>query len=62
MDFTTLSGDVTAMKNLCHLSKRAFMALILITLVALAALGCHTANGLGQDVKDAGQGIKNGTQ
>jgi predicted small secreted protein len=50
------------MKNVRQLSKRICLVLLLITLVALAGVGCHTANGFGQDMKDAGQGIKNGTQ
>ena len=45
-----------------QLLKRMFVVFILIALVALAGLGCHTANGFGQDMKDAGQRIKNGTQ
>ncbi len=50
------------MINMHPLLKRFFVVLILIGLVAFAGLGCHTANGFGQDMKDAGQGIKNGTQ
>ena len=50
------------MKNIHQILKRMFVALILIALVAVAGLGCHTANGFGQDMKDAGQGIKNSTQ
>ena len=44
------------------LSKRIVVLLFLAALVSLVGLGCHTANGFGQDMKDAGQGIKNGTQ
>lgn len=62
MDFTRLSGDAIDMKNMNQLLKSIFVVLILIALVAVAGLGCHTANGFGQDMKDAGQGIKNGTQ
>jgi len=50
------------MKDLRQLAKRVFAVLFLLALVAVAGLGCHTANGFGQDMKDAGQGIKNGTQ
>ena len=39
----------------------AFLA-ILAGLVAIAGLGCHTANGFGQDMSDAGKGIQNGTK
>ena len=45
-----------------QLLKSMFVVFILIALVVVAGLGCHTANGFGQDMKDAGQGIKNGTQ
>jgi len=62
IDFIRLSGDADDMKNMRQLLKRIFVLLILIALVAVAGLGCHTANGFGQDMKDAGQGIKNGTQ
>jgi predicted small secreted protein len=62
IDFTRLSGDAVDMKNMRQLLKRIFVVLMLIALVAVAGLGCHTANGFGQDMKDAGQGIKNGTQ
>ena len=50
------------MKNMNQLLKRIFVVFIFIAVVAVAGLGCHTAHGFGQDVKDAGQGIKNGTQ
>lgn len=39
-----------------------FVVFIFIALVAIAGLGCHTANGFGQDMQDAGQGIQNGTK
>jgi predicted small secreted protein len=45
-----------------QLLKRLFVAFIFIALVAAVGMGCHTAHGFGQDMKDAGQGIKNGTQ
>ncbi len=50
------------MKNLPKLLKRLSVVFILIAIVAVAGLGCHTANGFGQDMKDAGQGIQNGTK
>ena len=62
IDITRLSGDTVDMKNMHQLLKSMFVLLILIALVVVAGLGCHTANGFGQDMKDAGQGIKNGTQ
>ncbi len=62
IDFTRLSGDTVDMNNINQLLKRIFVVFIFIALVAVAGLGCHTANGFGQDMKDAGQGIKNGTQ
>jgi predicted small secreted protein len=43
------------------LLKRIVTLLFIAALVAVAGLGCHTAHGFGQDVQDAGQGIKNGT-
>jgi predicted small secreted protein len=62
IDFTRISDDVVDMKNMPQLLKQVFIVFIFIALVAVAGLGCHTANGFGQDMKDAGQGIKNGTQ
>jgi len=62
IDFTRLSGDAIDMKNMNQLLKRIFVIFIFIALVAVAGLGCHTAHGFGQDMKDAGQGIKNATQ
>ena len=50
------------MKNMPRLLKRMPVIFILIAMVAVAGLGCHTANGFGQDMKDAGQGIQNGTK
>ena len=43
------------------LLKRITVLFILSVLVAVSGLGCHTAHGFGQDMQDAGQGIKNGT-
>ena len=62
IDLAGLFGDVVDMKNMNQLLKRIFVIFIFIALVAVAGLGCHTANGFGQDMKDAGQGIKNATQ
>jgi len=45
-----------------QLLKRMTLLFFLIALVAVAGLDCHTANGFGQDMKDAGQGIQNGTK
>ena len=50
------------MLNMNQLLKRMSYVVLLIVLVFIAGLGCHTANGFCQDMKDAGQGIKNGTQ
>ena len=50
------------MKNMNQLLKRVFVVFIFIAPAAVAGLGCHTANGFGQDMIDAGQGIQNGTQ
>ena len=44
------------------LSKRIIVLFFISALVAVAGLGCHTAHGFGQDMKDAGQGIQNGTK
>ena len=45
-----------------QLFKRILVLLFLAALVSVVGLGCHTANGFGQDMKDAGQGIQNGTK
>jgi predicted small secreted protein len=50
------------MKNTPQLLKRMTLLFLFIALVAVAGMGCHTANGFGQDMKDAGQGIQNGTK
>ena len=44
------------------ISKRILVLLGLLALVASAGMGCHTANGFGKDVEDAGHGIQNGTK
>ena len=45
-----------------QISKRLFVLLCLLALVAYTGMGCHTANGFGKDMQDAGQGIQNGTK
>ena len=50
------SRDIVGMKN------KILLISFLIALVALAGMGCNTANGFGKDVSDAGQGIQNGTK
>ena len=50
------------MKQLSYLITPLVMLLILAGLVAVAGMGCHTANGFGQDMTDAGNGIQNGTK
>ena len=62
IDFARLSGDAVGMKNMPRLLKRMTVLFFLGALVAVAGLGCHTAHGFGQDMKDAGQGIQNGTK
>ena len=44
------------------LIKRLAVLLFLAALVTVAGMGCHTANGFGKDMQDAGQGIQNGTK
>ncbi|HEX5399488.1 MAG TPA: entericidin [Verrucomicrobiae bacterium] len=43
-------------------TKRIIVLLFVTALLAIASIGCHTANGFGQDMSDAGQGIQNGTK
>jgi predicted small secreted protein len=62
IDFARLFGDAVDMKNTPQLLKRMTLLFLFIALVAVAGMGCHTANGFGQDMKDAGQGIQNGTK
>ena len=45
-----------------QLLKRIVVLVFLAALVSVVGTGCHTANGFGQDIKDAGQGIQNGTK
>jgi predicted small secreted protein len=44
------------------LFKRIAFLLFISALVAVAGMGCNTANGFGKDVSNAGQGIQNGTK
>ena len=43
-------------------SKNVIILLCFTALLALANLGCHTANGFGKDVSDTGNKIQNGTK
>ncbi len=54
-------GD-TGIMNSTILIKRVAVLAIIVALVAIAGLGCHTANGFGKDMKEAGQGIQDGTK
>ena len=45
-----------------HLFKRTIVLFIITALVVVASVGCHTANGFGKDMQDAGKGIQNGTK
>jgi predicted small secreted protein len=42
--------------------KRIIVLFIVAALAAIAGVGCHTANGFGKDMQDAGKGIENGTK
>ena len=44
------------------LFKRIAILLFISALVAVAGMGCNTANGFGKDMSNAGQGIQNGTK
>jgi predicted small secreted protein len=44
------------------LSRRIIALLFVTALLALVGTGCNTANGFGKDVKNAGEGIQNGTK
>lgn len=37
------------------------LGLLFLLAMVMAAMGCHTANGFGKDLQDAGEGIQNGT-
>ena len=38
------------------------LGLLFLLAMVMAAMGCHTANGFGKDLQDAGEGIQNGTK
>ena len=42
--------------------KRIVVLLFVTTLLAMAGLGCNTANGFGKDMEKAGEKIQNGTK
>lgn len=44
------------------ISKRIIVLLFIFASVVIVGTGCHTANGFGKDMQDAGQGIQNGTK
>jgi len=44
------------------ITKNIIVLLFVTALLALANLGCHTANGFGKDVSDTGNKIQNGTK
>jgi predicted small secreted protein len=43
-------------------SKSIIILLFFVALLAMAGLGCNTANGFGKDMEKAGEGIQNGTK
>ena len=43
-------------------SKNLIVLLVVTGLLALANLGCHTANGFGKDVSDTGNSIQKNTK
>ena len=45
-----------------HQLKLVVALLLAIAFVIVVGTGCHTANGFGKDMQDAGQGIQNGTK
>jgi predicted small secreted protein len=42
--------------------KRILVLLFVATFLAIVGVACNTAHGFGKDVKDAGQGIEDGTK
>jgi len=44
------------------ISKRIIVLLFIFVTVVIVGTGCHTANGFGKDMEDAGEGIQNGTK
>jgi len=62
-----VARERTAFKKAHHnimitLSNNIVILLSVTVLLALANLGCHTANGFGKDVSDTGKKIQNGTK
>ena len=43
------------------LTKRIVVLLFVTTLLAIGAMGCHTAHGFGKDVEKVGDKIQEGT-
>lgn len=48
--------------NTFQISKPLLLRLCLLVLIAYTSMGCHTANGFGKDMQDAGEGIQKGTK
>ena len=48
--------------NKFQISKHTLVWLFLLALIAYSSMGCHTANGFGKDMQDAGEGIQKGTK
>lgn len=44
------------------LTKRIIVLLFVTTLLAIAGIGCNTANGFGKDMSHAGNEIQKGTR
>jgi predicted small secreted protein len=44
------------------LLKQIVVLLFISALALVAGMGCNTANGFGKDMKEAGQGIQDGTK
>jgi predicted small secreted protein len=55
-------NERTLDKNMTTCIKCIVVLLFVATLLAIAGVGCNTAHGFGKDVKDAGQGIEDGTK
>ena len=45
-----------------RISKCNALLLLIVTILALASIGCNTAHGFGEDMSAAGKGIQNGTK
>jgi len=44
------------------LLQRFILLLLATSILAVVGVGCNTAHGFGKDVKNAGEGIENGTK